>query len=67
VQLGIIGIFILAVSAGGGWLLVRRHSQEHAIQVKAVLFGLYFWGLVFLQLIIAALIYSLVDNNLASG
>jgi hypothetical protein len=38
---------------------VRRHPREHAFQVKAVLFGLYFWGLVFLQLIIAALIYSL--------
>jgi hypothetical protein len=57
-QLGIIGILILAVSAGGGWLLVRRHPKEHAIQVKAVLFGLYFWGLVFLQLIIAASIYT---------
>lgn len=57
-QLGIIGILILAISAGAGWLLVRRHSREHAFQVKAVLFGLYFWGLVFLQLIIAALIYS---------
>lgn len=57
-QLGIIGTLILAVSAGGGWLLVRQHPKEHALQVKAVLFGLYFWGLVFLQLIIAALIYS---------
>jgi hypothetical protein len=57
-QLGVIGILVLAVSAGGGWLLVRRHSHEQATQVKAVLFGLYFWGLVFLQLIIAALIYS---------
>ncbi|MGJ0485037.1 MAG: hypothetical protein ACR65R_10945 [Methylomicrobium sp.] len=56
-QLGIIGILILVVSAGGGWLLVRRHPKEPALQVKAVLFGLYFWGLIFLQLIIAALIY----------
>lgn len=58
-QVVIIGILILAISAGAGWLLVRRHPREHAFQVKAVLFGLYFWGLVFLQLIIAALIYSL--------
>lgn len=57
-RLEIVGILILAVAAGGGWLLVRRHPQEHAFQVKAVLFGLYFWGLVFLQLIFAALFYS---------
>jgi len=59
VQLTLIGILILILAAGGGWLLVRRHPKEHATQVKAVLFGLYFWGLVFLQLIIAALLYSL--------
>jgi len=59
VQLTVIGFFILTVAAGGGWLLVKRHPKEHATQVKAVLFGLYFWGLVFLQLIIAALLYSL--------
>jgi hypothetical protein len=59
VRLEIAGALILAVAAGGGWLLVRRHSKEHAVQVKAVLFGLYFWGLVFLQLILAALLYSL--------
>ncbi|WP_024299896.1 hypothetical protein [Methylomicrobium lacus] len=58
-QLTLIGILILILAAGGGWLLVRRHPKEHATQVKAVLFGLYFWGLVFLQLIIAALLYSL--------
>ncbi len=56
-QLTLIGISILALATGGGWLLVGRHPKEHATQVKAVLFGLYFWGLVFLQLIIAALIY----------
>jgi len=59
VQLTLVGILILILAAGGGWLLVRRHPKEHAAQVKAVLFGLYFWGLVFLQLIIAALLYSL--------
>ncbi|MEC4750359.1 hypothetical protein [Methylomicrobium sp. Wu6] len=57
-QLTLIGIVILTLAAGGGWLLVRRHPKEYAVQVKAVLFGLYFWGLVFLQLIIAALVYS---------
>ncbi|EIC28586.1 hypothetical protein [Methylomicrobium album] len=57
-RLAIVGILILTAAAGGGWLLVRRHSKEHAVQVKAVLFGLYFWGLVFLQLILAALFYS---------
>ncbi|WP_374087766.1 hypothetical protein [Methylomicrobium lacus] len=57
-QLTLIGIFILILASGGGWLLVRRHPKEHATQVKAVLFGLYFWGLVFLQLVAAALLYS---------
>jgi hypothetical protein len=58
VEFALIGGIILAVAVVGGWLLVRRHPKDHATQVKAVLFGLYFWGLVFLQLIIAALIYS---------
>jgi hypothetical protein len=58
VQLALIGILVLAVAAGGSWLLVKRHPKEHETQVKAVFFGLYFWGLVFLQLIIAALVYS---------
>lgn len=54
------GIVIAAVASLGGWLLVRRHPKEHATLVKAVLFGLYFWGLVFLQLVIAAVVYSML-------
>lgn len=55
--IALIGILIAAVACLGGWLLVRRHPREHPTQVKAVLFGLYFWGLVFAQLIVAAMLY----------
>ncbi|PPK77711.1 hypothetical protein B0F87_10189 [Methylobacter tundripaludum] len=39
----------------GGIVIVRRNSPQQPIPVKAVLFGLYFWGLVFLQLVVFGL------------
>jgi len=46
-----IGIVIVAISALGGVFFIKRNSSQQPKQVKAVLFGLYFWGLIFLQLI----------------
>jgi uncharacterized membrane protein len=55
----LIGVAIAVVSTIGGVFFVKRKSSQQPIQVKAVLFGLYFWGLVFLQLMIFALVYSI--------
>lgn len=54
------GIIIFLISAIGGWIIVKYYSPQQPRQVKAVLFGLYFWGLVFFQLLIAASAYYLM-------
>ena len=59
----IIGIGIIIVSALAGIFLARRHTEQHQTPVKMILFGLYFWGLVFLQLLIAALVYMLIRRG----
>ena len=58
----LIGVAIAVISTLGGIFFVKRNSPQQPIQVKAVLFGLYFWGLVFLQLMIFALVYSTVNK-----
>ncbi|NOT10935.1 MAG: hypothetical protein HOP23_03715 [Methylococcaceae bacterium] len=54
------GLAILMLSSLGSLLIVNRNTSEQPKTVKAVLFGLYFWGLVFLQLLIGSLIYTLM-------
>jgi hypothetical protein len=56
------GSIILVISVCISALLVKRHATEQDKTVKAVLFGLYFWGLVFFQLIICALLYVLLKR-----
>ncbi|MFZ2311132.1 MAG: hypothetical protein WAV82_00785 [Methylobacter sp.] len=58
----LIGVAIAVISTLGGIFFVKRNSPQQPIQVKAVLFGLYFWGLVFLQLMIYALVYSTINR-----
>jgi hypothetical protein len=58
----LIGAAIAVISTLGGIFFVKRNSPQQPIQVKAVLFGLYFWGLVFLQLMIYALVYSTINR-----
>ncbi|MGR8978481.1 MAG: hypothetical protein ACU84H_00095 [Gammaproteobacteria bacterium] len=60
-NIALIGLAIFLISAAGGLLLVKRHTQQPK-QVKAVLFGLYFWGLAFLQLMIASFAYYLIKK-----
>ena len=50
------GIFILIVAISGGVFFARRNAEQQR-QVKVLLFVLYFWGLVFVQLIVFALGY----------
>ena len=59
----IIGVVIVIVSALVGIFLTRRHKEEQQTPVKMIIFGLYFWGLVFLQLLIAAFFYVLSKHG----
>lgn len=43
---------ILVVACLGAVLFVKRHQDVQQFQIKAVLFGLYFWGLVFFEVLI---------------
>ncbi|MGR9086405.1 MAG: hypothetical protein ACU841_04940 [Gammaproteobacteria bacterium] len=58
-SIALIGLAIILFSVLGAWLIIRAGSRGQPKQVKAVLFGLYFWGLAFLQLIVAAALYYL--------
>jgi hypothetical protein len=62
-EYAIIGVIITLIATGLAVLLVRRHANLQERVLKAVFFGLYFWGLVFLQLVIVALVYDLVRGN----
>ena len=55
--IALVGAVIALIAALGGIIAVRRSSSQQPIQVKAVLFGLYFWALVFFQLIVFGLGY----------
>jgi hypothetical protein len=56
------GIMILAISIIGGVLLVSRTVPDQQRQTKILLFALYFWGLVFVQLIIVAIGYLVMSR-----
>jgi uncharacterized membrane protein len=58
-NIAIIGMVMTIVAVIGGILFVRRHTEQSQIQVKMVFFGLYFWGLIFVEIIILALVYAL--------
>ena len=60
--IAIIGITILVISVSGGLLLARRNALDQQRQTKILLFVLYFWVLVFVQLIVAAAGYSLMTR-----
>jgi hypothetical protein len=56
-NIALTGAVIVLLATLGGVVIVRRNSPEQPIQVKAVLFGLYFWGLVFLQVVVFGLLF----------
>jgi len=56
-NIALTGVAIVLLATLGGIVIVRHNSSEQPIQVKAVLFGLYFWGLVFLQLVVFGLLF----------
>jgi hypothetical protein len=56
VNFALTGAVIVLLATLGGVVIVRRKFPEQPIPVKAVLFGLCFWGLVFLQLLVFGLL-----------
>ena len=56
----IIGVIILVISIIGGLLLANRNASDQQRQTKILLFALFFWVLVFAQLIIVAIGYSVM-------
>ena len=56
----IIGVTILVISIIGGLLLASRNASDQQRQTKILLFVLFFWVLVFAQLIIVAIGYSVM-------
>ena len=58
----IISVTILVVSVIGGMLLASRNASDQQRQTKILLFALYFWLLAFVQLIVAAIGYSVMTG-----
>ena len=58
----LISFGILLFACLGGWFFTRNKadSDEDHKQTRVIAFVLYFWLLVFAQVIIAALVYSLL-------
>ena len=61
-NVAIIGIAILVISTVGAILWVKRSESKLQRQTKILLFALYFWVLVFVQLILVALGYSVLTG-----
>jgi len=58
----LIGIAILVISSVGAILWIKRSESSLQRQAKILLFALYFWVLVFFQLILTALGYSVLTG-----
>ena len=58
----ILGIVILVISTVGAVLWVNRSESSMQRQTKILLFALYFWVLVFVQLILVSLSYSVLTR-----
>ncbi|MSS75394.1 MAG: hypothetical protein EXR90_00420 [Methyloglobulus sp.] len=53
----VIGIVLVILSTALSLLILKFKSAEQPKQVKIMLFGLYFWGFIFLQLTVCAVVY----------
>jgi len=58
----IVGVTILTISIVGSLLLARRNASDQQRQAKVLLFVLFFWVLVFAQLIVVAIGYSVMTR-----
>jgi hypothetical protein len=61
-NVAIIGVTILMISLVGGLLLAGRNATDQQRQTKVLLFVLFFWVLVFAQLLVVAIGYSLLTR-----
>lgn len=61
-NVAVIGIVILVISIIGALLWVKRSESGMQRQTKILLFALYFWVLVFVQLILVSLGYSVLTD-----
>jgi hypothetical protein len=61
-SVAITGVIILAISIAGGVLLAGRNARDGQRQMKVLLFILFFWVLVFAQLLVVAIGYSLLTG-----
>ena len=52
-----LGFALVIISTALSLLVLKLKSAEQPKQVKIILFGLYFWGFIFLELAIYAVIY----------
>ena len=55
----VLGAAILVISVVGAFFWSRQGATDRPGQAKILLFGLYFWVLFFIQLIVVAIVYSL--------
>ena len=62
VIVAVVSIGILVISIIGGMLLAGRNASDRQRQTKILLFFLYFWILAFIQLIVVAIGYSLLNR-----
>jgi len=62
-NVAVVAIAILVISTVGATLWAKRSGANTQRQTKILLFALYFWILVFLQLILAALGYSILAGG----
>ncbi len=58
----IIGIAIFIISTAGAIFQVNRGDADRQRQTKILLFGLYFWIFTFVQLILVAIVYSVLTG-----
>jgi hypothetical protein len=55
--IAVIGLVILALSVAGAVLWVRRDGSGRERQMQVLLFALYFWVLMFIQIFVAGVGY----------
>ena len=58
----LIGVGMLLVAIVGGIYLAKKNAVEQQNQLKVMLFVLYFWVLVFVQIILLALGYYIFNK-----